>query len=1171
MREGRPIARGTGGPKRSYGVRMVLCRSCGFGNAEGMRFCGDCGTRLDTAAARTRRERKVVTVLFCDLVGFTAASDGADPEEVQAALSPYHATARVVIERFGGTVEKFIGDAVMAAFGAPVVHEDDPERAVRAGLGLLTAVRELSSEHEIDLQVRIGVATGEAVVSTGARPERGEGMLAGDVVNTAARLQTAAPVGGVLVSRSTRDATRASIEYDAHDPVTVKGKAAPLEVWVARRPRGSAGEALTDASHPMIGRADELGVLQRVYTRAVRESSAQLVTVVAEPGLGKSRLVQAFFEVLDGREELVCWRQGRCRSYGDAVTFEALAQVVKAQTAILDTDTVPQATEKLADSVHELVLGTGLAPQESWLVARLAALVGLPALEAPREELFAAWRRFLEALAAVSPLVLVVEDLHWADPALLEFLDYLLDWVVDVPVTIIATARPELYDAAPGWGAGRAANSTTLRLSPLSDTETAQLVTGLLGTAVLPADVHGALLARAAGNPLYAREYVNMVTERAGESVRRGALATLSDALPGSVRAVIAARLDTLAPRSKSLLQAAAVVGYTFWTGAVTALTGDDPDDVAQQLHHLVRRDYLRPSRSSSIAGETEYSFSHALIADVALSQVPRATRVAHHRAAGDWHVGVTSGDDASAGSRRAAVIAHHYTQAHRLTTAVHGEQAIAAELAALAADWHGRAARRAQQVDLGAAESHTRAALGFGSADDRGRLELLIGLAGILTDAGRAGEADEVYSQAHETAQALGDPVAAALVDVHRSVCQQAFGRFGTAAELADRAVAVLERVQPARPELLDAYVASASLLTVEGLYLQARRRADQAMELAGRLPSPGPRMVARALHCRGISRVWSGDREGESDLTAALDLARRHDLTAGLITTLSGIGLFKLLTQSPGAAIPFCEQAVTLARDRGHRGALLFNTGNLAEALALAGRLDDALDVCEHAGSELADTDSPRQAMALQLYWSWVLTLRGAFERATALIDSALPVARGAEPSALVEALLVAVDCARGRGDRDAATALIDELVRVLDDPEADADLGQDVRLLARLLAPAGYGPLVERIVGHIPSGITLYDNNILAARAALAEADGDHTVALRLHERAAMAWSSYACPVEEAQALLGVARCCLAMGRQASEPLAAARALLSGLKAGPLLAEADAILGRSTALNH
>jgi class 3 adenylate cyclase len=527
-----------------------------------MGFCGGCGARLEAASPLAGRERKTVSVLFCDLVGFTAASDGADPEEVQAALSPYHARARVEIERFGGTVEKFIGDAVMAAFGAPVVHEDDPERAVRAGLALLDAVRDLNTTHGLGLAVRVGVATGEAVVSTGARPERGEGMLAGDVVNTAARLQTAAPVGGVLVGQSTRDATRAVIEYRPHDPVVVKGKADPLPVWVAVRARGFVGEALAESSRPMVGRVDELSALQRAFTRAVREDSVQLVTVVAEPGLGKSRLVQAFSGWVDDREELVTWRQGRCPSYGDAVTYAALGQVVKAQTGILDTDAVAVATAKLTDTVHALVDGTDLAGQESWLVARLAPLVGLAAAETPQEELFTAWRRFLETLAATNPLVLVVEDLHWADPAMLGFLTHLLEWVVGVPLVIIATTRPELYDTTPDWGSGHR-NSTTLTLSPLSDVENAQLVASLLGTVVLPADLHAALLARSAGNPLYTREYLNMLTDQTGSTASPDPVRveSLAGTLPGSVQAVIAARLDTLPAGHKQLLQAAAVVG----------------------------------------------------------------------------------------------------------------------------------------------------------------------------------------------------------------------------------------------------------------------------------------------------------------------------------------------------------------------------------------------------------------------------------------------------------------------------------------------------------------------------------------------------------------------------------------------------------------------------------
>ena len=1112
---------------------MLVCRTCGFENPAGHKFCGECGARLDVSGPVGGQERKTVSVLFCDLVGFTAASDGADPEEVQAALSPYYARVRLEVERFGGTVEKFIGDAVMAAFGAPVVHEDDPERAVRAGLALLSAVADLKRTDGLDLAVRVGIATGETVVSTGARPERGEGMLAGDVVNTAARLQTAAPVGSVLVGQETRDATGATIEYLAHDRVTVKGKAEPLPVWVAVRPRGSPGEALTDTSHPMIGRGEALSALQRAYARALRESSVQQVTIVAEAGLGKSRLVQAFSDWVDDREELVCWRQGSCPSYG-AATFAPVAQVVKAQTGILDSDDASRTAAKLTETVHALLRGTGAASEESWLVARLAPLVGLPALESPREELFTAWRRFLEALAATSPLVLIVEDLHWADPATLEFLSYLLDQVADVPLLIVATTRPKLPDTAAGWSNGRH-SSITLTLDPLSDAETAQLVTSLLGTTVLPADVHAALLARAAGNPLYTREYLNLVI---GHGEQPGSAADLSTALPGSVQAVIAARLDALPAESKRLLQAAAVIGPTFWTGAVAALTDGDSKVVTRRLHDLVQRDYVRASRASTVAGETEYAFSHALIADVAYNQLPRLQRLAHHRSAGDWHVAVASAAQSPSGAQD-AVIAHHYTSAHTMAVAARGDPGGLAELAALAATWHARAARQAQQVDLAAAETHLRASLELTSPGHRDRLSVLVLLGEVLTNAGRAGDADLVYRQAHDLAEAIGDRVGVALVDVNRANALTALARFADAAELIDGAVSILEH-EPAGPELLHAYVALASRLTVEGLYVQARDRSDQALALAERLADPPPRQVARALLCRGVSRSWSGDAAGEDDLLRALDLTSTRNLTAGLITTSGEIGLLKLMTDSPDAAIPFSERAVALATDRGHRAAVLFNSGNLAEALALAGRIDDALAVCERGARAIGETDSPRQAMALQLYWSWILTIRGEFKEAERLVDKALPVARGVEPSALVEVLLVAVDCARGRRDSAGVAALTDELVATLGSPEVDADLGQDLRLLARALGPAGHSDLIARILDHTPPGMLFYDNNVLSARAVLAESAGDYPASRALYGQAGAAWATYRCPLEHAQALLGDARCCLALGDSAAEAL-------------------------------
>jgi class 3 adenylate cyclase/tetratricopeptide (TPR) repeat protein len=1107
------------------------------------------------------RERKTVSVLFCDLVGFTAASDGADPEDVQARLSPYYARARTVVERFGGTVEKFIGDAVMAAFGAPVVHEDDPERAVRAGLALLAAVADLNAELGMDLAVRVGVATGQAVVSTGARPERGEGMLAGDVVNTAARLQAAAPVGAVLVGKATRDSTQAAIEYAPHDPVTVKGKADALLVWLALGSRGSPGEALADTSRPMIGRSDELGALERAFSRAIRESSVQLVTVVAEPGLGKSRLVQAFADWVDSRDELIAWRQGHCPPYGDAVTYAALAQIVKAQCGILDTDAPDAATSRLTDTVHVLVDGTDLASQESWLVARLAPLVGLPSTEASQEEFFTAWRRFLEALAVTGPLVLVIEDLHWADPAMLEFLTQLLDWVVGVPMTIIVTTRPELFDSTPAWGAGHR-NNTTLTLAPLADTETAQLVTSLLGTQVLPADLHAALLARAAGNPLYTREYLTMVTEQKSLATDTSTVAALVDALPGSVQAVIAARLDTLPTQSKRLLQAAAVIGHTFWVGAITGLTAMEKGTVASRLHDLVRRDYLRRSRVSSIAGEAEYVFTHALIADVAYSQLPRDTRASDHRRAGDWHVNVSSpADDTTAASGgRAAVIAHHYTEAHSLTSAVGRDRAELAELSVLAADWHARAARQVQQVDLGAAESHTLAALDLVPAGSPDRAGLLILLGETAHNAGRAHEAESAFRQARDEFEAHGDPVGTAIAEVRRSGVLLKLAHLGEAAQLIDQAVTVLERYPPGQ-ELLDAYVASVFIFRWQGLSRQALARADQAVQLAERLDDPPAELVAKALRHRGGSRSWSGDPSAEGDLQKALELARAHNLTYTMLNTLHDLAVLKCFNESPQAGIPYQEEVIALAVERGRKSFVVIESADLAESLTDAGHIDEALALCERAAEALPDTDDPLFALRLHECWARVLTIRGSFDQASALVAEAMPVARRADPVSMVDLLLTAISCGFVSGDLDTGATLVDELVSTLHDPDVDAELSQLLGRLARVLAPAGYSSLLARIAHHTPPGLLLYDNQLLSARAIIAETEARDERAVELYAQAATAWASFHCPLEQAYALLGAARCSGALGTPARHRLAReARDIARQLGALPLVTEAE-----------
>jgi class 3 adenylate cyclase len=427
---------------------MQTCPACGQENPDGFRLCGMCGASLVAEAPPAREERKVVTILFTDLVGSTATAERLDPEDVRKILSPYYARLREEIERHGGTVEKFIGDAVMAVFGAPVAHEDDPERAVRAAL----AIRDALSNGE--LQIRTAVNTGEALVALGARPVEGEGMVSGDVVNTTARLQGAAPVNGILVGETTYRATRHVIDYRGARAVEAKGKSAPVKVWEVVGPHSAFGSDVEEKLRtPLVGRERERSLLADALARARTEESVQLVTLVGVPGIGKSRLVAELFSVVDADPDLIAWRQGRSLPYGESVSFWALGEIVKSHAGVLESDDADAAAAKLAATIESLVDD---AQERTWLTARARPLIGLDVEErVDRGEAFAAWRRLLEAAAEQRPLVLVFEDLHWADDGLLDFVDHLADWATTVPLLIVATARPELLDRRPNWGGGK--------------------------------------------------------------------------------------------------------------------------------------------------------------------------------------------------------------------------------------------------------------------------------------------------------------------------------------------------------------------------------------------------------------------------------------------------------------------------------------------------------------------------------------------------------------------------------------------------------------------------------------------------------------------------------------------------------------------------------------------
>jgi class 3 adenylate cyclase/tetratricopeptide (TPR) repeat protein len=854
---------------------MPVCQRCGEDNPERARFCLACATPL-TAPISPREERKVVSVLFCDLVGFTARSERLDIEDVRGLLGPYYQRLRADLERFGGTVEKFIGDAVMALFGAPVAHEDDPERAVRAALAIRETIAELNqATPRLDLQVRIGVTTGEALVALGARPVEGEGMASGDVVNTAARLQAAAPVDGVLVDETTQRATDRVIRYEPAEPVTAKGKGDPVRVWLALSPRQSLG---VDVSHarrtPLVGRDHEFGLLRDALARARAEQTPQLITLVGVPGIGKSRLVSELLALVEADPPLTTWRQGRSLPYGEGVAFWALGEMVKAQAGILETDSAEVAAAKLDRALAGLLDDEAEA---AWVADHLRPLVGLPGAGESggdrQAEAFAAWRRFLEALAEQRPAVLVFEDLHWADDVLLDFLDHLIDWAVDVPLLVVATARPELLARRPGWGGGKA-NAATVSLAPLSEEDTARLVAGLLDQALLPAETQTALLGRAGGNPLYAEEYVRMLADR-GHLAKVGGTWRLAHAgelpLPESVQGIIAARLDALAPEEKALVQDAAVLGKVGWLGALAALGGADRSQLEARLHALERRELLRRERRSAVAGERQYAFRHVLVRDVAYAQLPRAVRAQRHRRVAEWLQQLAP--DRS--QDRAELLAHHWQAALDYAQATGQDTS---ELVQQTRRALRDAGDRALELNAFAAAArwYTAALELWPSHDaERPRLLLRLGHARMYSEQTDA----ELLAQARDGLLAQGDREAAAEAE---TLLGQVLWRQGEAQrgmEHDRRAVALLEDLGPSSARAT--VVANLALsLVVQGRFEEALQVGREALGMADALGLK--EQQARALDCIGLARLAGGDRGGLADLDRAVAIAVRANLPA-------------------------------------------------------------------------------------------------------------------------------------------------------------------------------------------------------------------------------------------------------------------------------------------------
>jgi len=967
-----------------------------------------------------------VTVLFADLVGFTGRAERLDPEDVRATLLPYYTSLRGELERYGGTVEKFIGDAVMALFGAPSAHEDDPERAVRAALAIRDALAEPSGVERLD--VRVGITTGEALVALGVRVAEGEGMASGDVVNSAARLQVSAPVNGILVDEATYWATRALIEYEPVEPVEAKGKAAPIRAWAAVGARSRFGiDVPARQASRLVGRERELAALRDLLRRCRDELTLQLLTLVGVPGIGKSRLVAELLAIVDAEPELIWWRQGRSLPYGEGSSYWALGEIVKAQAGISENDPVDAASGKLHAMVDDVVGNDACA----WVEGHLRPLIGVGIVDRAdhdtRHEAFSAWRRLIESLAEQRPAVLVFEDLHWADDGLLDFIDYLAEWVTGVPVLLVCTARPELLDRRPGWGGGKR-NATTMSVAPLTPPETASLLADRLEQTLLPAEVQAKVLLASEGNPLYAEEFTRMLQDR-GFLVRGAGGWQLEDAgelpLPANVQATIAARLDGLRREEKELVQDASVIGKVFWPAALERLVGRPAADLEAVLHALERKEFIRRERRSAIAGEQQYAFLHALVRDVAYGQIPRGRRIEKHRSAAEWIESLASDRTED----RSDMLAHHYLEALELARVtgvdIHAlrEPAIAASL---------EAANRAAALNgWPAARQHARAAIELMDDGDPRRPHAMFT---ELNASWMLGEPTiDPHIETRDAFLAVGDTQAAAMTETLLSRLYWLQGERDSYEEHGLRSMALAEELPPT--------LTKARILAARARVMQLSDRSTAGLELARQAlaiaeTAADPSLVSRILTTSGMARVHLGDAGGIDDLERAVSLAEMARAPDDLHTALNNLANMHWRLGQLDAARTRHEQARQADEQYGYSAGLHWLLAERLFDRMLRGEWNEALPLAEAVLAEHDTVTSYLHVPAL-LMRALIETGRNQLDAALADSDLALTGARRSQDAQQLAPTML------GRAQALLASGRINEANQLIDELLEDADL--------------------------------------------------------------------------------------------------------------------------------
>jgi class 3 adenylate cyclase/tetratricopeptide (TPR) repeat protein len=928
--------------------RQQTCPSCGEAVIPGARFCMQCGAALQESGAAAPgldvapsvSERRLVSVLFADLVGFTTLSEHRDPEEVRELLSRYFDRCRALISRYGGTVEKFIGDAVMAVWGTPVAREDDAERAVRAALALTQMVTVLGDEVGMpELRLRAGVLTGNAAVEVGAE---GEGMVLGDTVNTASRLQSIAEPGSVLVDDATRRASEAAIAYEDAGTHEVKGREQSVRAWTALRVVAGSGGARRRAGleAPFVGRDRELETVIEAGEESAQRNCARHVAVVGEAGSGKSRLLWEFFKYIDGIEQVRWWHQGRCLSYGEGVAYWALAEMVRTRARIEEEEDPKSAREKLRTTVEEFVVDERERRMVEPRLAHLLRLEERP--DADRVDLFSGWRLFFERMAQTNPLILAFEDLQWADSGLLDFIDYLLEWSSEFPIFVLTLGRPELRERRPSW--------QPLLLTPLEPNAVVQMLDGLAPG--LPDQLVTQIVERAEGIPLYAVETIRMLQDR-GVLVQEGSryhvAGDVTDLeVPETLHALVASRLDGLSASERSLLQDASVLGQSFTASATAALSGLAEADVTVVLDALVSKQVLGRDDDPRSPERGQYVFLQGLLRTVAYGTLSRRARKAKHLAAAQHLERTWPGEARDI----AEVLASHYLEAIRADPD-------AADVAALRASARERltaAGQAAASLALGP-EADRYFEQGAELADDDGER------AELMEQAGRA-------LWQHGDTQAAEKRLQSAIT-LYRNSGTPTGGR---AAVTLAQLLRYLGRIEEARSLLEQFRVKSDAtdrLVRAEALCdLGAVLAWSGGLDEAGPILEEGLRTLeleeawpalANALVNRCVYLIYGGRRqEGTGVLRQALALAEEHDLPAVALRARANLVQLLIERDRFSEAIEEVNRALAIARERGDR---LWERQVLAQqipSLYVLGQWDGASSIGEQLIAGQSDLDA-------------------------------------------------------------------------------------------------------------------------------------------------------------------------------------------------------------------